>query len=141
MPSARILDDYKQIRSRTEISMWPLYEKFQLKISYLSWHHYKKFNWLRMAKPHLNFFWWSRILFQLRPLFFGYKNRQQITKFFIETLNHLFIAATAFYGFKVSPSGLWQKSDAIMADVTTNNLQKFICIITKLPIQVNTSTL
>ena len=76
-----------------------------------------------MAKPHLNFFWWLRILFQLRPLFFAYKDRQQITELFIETLDHLCIAATAFYGFKVSPSDLWQKIDSIMTGTAMKNFQ------------------
>ena len=104
------------------MSIYPLHKSFLLQINYSSWHHYKKLNWSRMAKPHLNFFWWLRVLFQLRPLSFAYKDHQQIIKLFIETLNHLYIVATASYGFKVSPTDLLQKIDAIMTDAATKNL-------------------
>ena len=57
--------------------------------------------------------------FRLKPLFFAYKNHQQIS----ELLNPLSIATTAFCGFKESPSDLRQKNDAIMTDAATKNLQ------------------
>ena len=56
--------------------------------------------------------------FRLKPLFFAYKDHQQIS----ELLNPLSIATTAFYGFKESPSDLRQKNDAIMTDAATKNL-------------------
>ena len=59
----------------------------------------------------------------MRPLFFACKDHQQITKIFIKTLNHLYIVATAIYGFEVSPSDLWQKVDAILADPATKKMQ------------------
>ena len=59
----------------------------------------------------------------MRPLFFAHKDCQQIRELFVETLNRLAIAATAFYGFKISHSDLWQNIDAIMTDAATKNLQ------------------
>ena len=75
--------------------------------------------------------------FRLRPLFLAYEDRQQITELFIEILNRFSIAATVFYGFKVSPSDLWQKMDPNGRDRCRDKKlsnRKFNCIRTTLHI-------
>ena len=61
--------------------------------------------------------------YRLRPLFFAYKDRQQITDLFVETFSHLSMALNVSAGENIEPVRLWEKVDAIMTDAVTKTLE------------------
>ena len=60
--------------------------------------------------------------FRLRPLFFAYEDRDQITELFVETFTRLSIAVNVAQDRKTTPLELWQKVDALMTDAVVKNL-------------------
>ena len=61
--------------------------------------------------------------YRLRPLFFAYEDRQQITDLFVETYNRLVAAVSFIVNSDAPASLLWEKTDAIMTDAVTKNLK------------------
>ena len=59
----------------------------------------------------------------LRPLFFAYEDRQQITNLFLETFFCLPMALNVSADENIEPVCLWEKMDAIITDVVTKNLE------------------
>ena len=53
--------------------------------------------------------------FRLRPIFFAYEDRVQITKLFSETFQRLPAAISIVKNTEILPSVLWEKIDALMA--------------------------
>ena len=60
--------------------------------------------------------------FRLRPLFFAYEDRDQITELFVETFTRLSIAVNVAQNRKTTPLELWKKVDALMTDAAVKNL-------------------
>jgi hypothetical protein len=60
--------------------------------------------------------------FRLRPLFFAYEDREQITLLFAETFRRLAAAASIRRGVACKPKQLWEKIYALMTDAVTKNL-------------------
>ena len=60
--------------------------------------------------------------FRLRPFFFAYEDREQITLLFTETLGRLAAAASIRKGVACKPIDLWEKVIALMTDSLTKNL-------------------
>ena len=58
--------------------------------------------------------------YRLRPLFFAYEDRDQITKLFVETFEQLAASASIRQGEDVSPKVLWGNVDALMRDSGQN---------------------
>ena len=67
---------------------------------------------------------WSSIIlklssgqvYQLRPLFFAYEDREQITNLFIETYKRLSLILNAInnnLSSSITPAALWHKTDAL----------------------------
>lgn len=65
----------------------------------------------------------TNIEFRLRPLFFAYEDREQITALFIETFHRLSAAANIKEQKTITPAMLWEKIDALMTDSVTKNLK------------------
>lgn len=59
--------------------------------------------------------------YRLRPIFFAYEDRDQITKLFCETFERL-AAAISMRGVTIEPATLWERVDALMTDAVTKNL-------------------
>ena len=59
-------------------------------------------------------------MISLRPLFFAYKDREQIISLIVEPLKRLSVAANKL---NVIASNLWEKIDALMTDVMNKNLK------------------
>ena len=59
---------------------------------------------------------------RLRPFFFAYEDRQQITDLFVETFSHLSMVLNDSAHENIEPVHLWEKEDAIMMDAVTKNL-------------------
>ena len=60
--------------------------------------------------------------FSLRPIFFAYEDRDQITQLLIETYSRLALAAS-HDGKSVNPVLLWENTDTIMTDAVSKNLK------------------
>jgi hypothetical protein len=60
--------------------------------------------------------------FRLRPLFFAYEDKKQITLLFTETFKRLAAAASIRKGTACQPAELWEKVFALMTDAVTKNL-------------------
>ena len=60
--------------------------------------------------------------YRLRPLFFAFEDRQQITDLFVETFFRLAMALSVYSDVNIEPLFLWEKVDAIMTDSVTKNL-------------------
>ena len=58
----------------------------------------------------------------MRPLFFEYKDRQQVYDLFVETFSPLPMALKISADENIEPVCLWEKVDAIMTDAATKNL-------------------
>ena len=74
-----------------------------------------------MAKFTTNFS--DQQKFRLRPLFFAYEDRKQITNLIVETYERLAAAATVFKKFEIKVTDLWERTDAFMSDVVAKNLE------------------
>ena len=61
--------------------------------------------------------------FRLRPLFFAFEDREQITSLFVETLTRLAEAASIFNQSICQASTLWENICALMTDAVTKNLE------------------
>lgn len=62
--------------------------------------------------------------YRLRPLFFAYEDRQQITDLFVESLTRMASTLHVFYDNpNIQASTLWAKIDALMTDAVTKNLE------------------
>ena len=61
--------------------------------------------------------------FRLRPLFFAYEDRDQITELFVETFKRLSISANVFENRNTTPAIMWEKVDSLMTDTVTKNLR------------------
>ena len=60
--------------------------------------------------------------FRLRPIFFAYEDREQITELFCETFRRLAAAVSVLKNVAIVASELWEKIDALMMDTVTKNL-------------------
>ena len=60
--------------------------------------------------------------FSLRPIFFAYEDRNQITQLLIETYSRLALAASHDRK-TVNPVLLWENTDTIMTDAVSKNLK------------------
>ena len=58
----------------------------------------------------------------LRPIFFAYEDREQITELLVETYNRLAVATSVVANIVMSSAALWEKADAIMTDSVSKNL-------------------
>ena len=61
--------------------------------------------------------------FRLRPLFFAYEDRDQITELFVETFKRLSISANVFENRNTTPAIMWEKVDSLMTDTVTKSLR------------------
>ena len=61
--------------------------------------------------------------FVLRPLFFAYEDREQITELLIESLRRLATAASLETANEVSVNDLWIQIDSFMTDAVAKNLK------------------
>ena len=60
---------------------------------------------------------------RLRPLFFAYEDRDQITSLFVESFNRLAAAGSLRQGTRCEPDQLWKQVDCLMTDAVTKNLE------------------
>ena len=60
--------------------------------------------------------------FRLRPIFFAYEDREQITELFCETFRRLAAAVSVLKNVVIVASELWEKIDALMTDAVAKNL-------------------
>ena len=62
--------------------------------------------------------------YRLRPIFFAYEDRQQITNLFVETLTRMVSTLhISLENDSIQASVLWEKIDALMTDAVTKNLE------------------
>lgn len=59
----------------------------------------------------------------MRPLFFAYEDREQITLLFCETFKRLASVCSIRAKETIHPKQLWEKVDALMTDAVTKNLK------------------
>ena len=61
--------------------------------------------------------------YRLRPIFFAYEDRQQITNLFVETLTRMVSTLhITLENDSIQALVLWEKTDALMTDAVTKNL-------------------
>ena len=63
------------------------------------------------------------IEYRLRPMFFAFEDRVQITNLFAETFSRLTATLKVSHDQTLQPKTLWEKVDAIMTDAVTKNLE------------------
>ena len=61
--------------------------------------------------------------YRLRPLYFAYEDREQMTLLFCETFKRLAAVCSIKVKEAIEPKILWEKIDAIMTDAVTKNLK------------------
>ena len=123
VPSSRTINEYKQIQAsemEKDAAVALLKKNNQVKATL----HFDS-----TGRSSIDGEWPSIILtfsnkeeYRLRPLFFAYEDREQITTLFVETLTRLACAASTYYNEYVTPATLWEKVDALMTDAVTKNL-------------------
>ena len=123
LPSARTISDHKQFLA-TETETDAGLALLDKDISVKAFIHFDT-----TSRSNIDGDWPSIILrftngeeFRLRPLFFAYEDREQITLLFTETLGRLAAAASIRKGIACKPSDLWEKIFALMTDSPTKNL-------------------
>ena len=123
LPSARVISNTKQIQASEMESM-------------AATTLYNKGNGIKAivhfdttSRSSIDGEWPSIILrfsdgeeFRLRPLFFAYEDRDQITELFVETFKRLSAALSILENEQIEPSDLWEKIDALMTDSVSKNL-------------------
>jgi hypothetical protein len=122
LPSSRVQVDYKQskaIHQEKEAAM-ALYSKPNNVKSTL---HYDT-----TSRSQIDGDWPALILifsdkrrFSLRPLFFAFEDRKNIIRLFVETYTRL-ASAVSTEAEDIHPRDLWQKTDSIMTDSVSKNL-------------------
>eukprot|EP00111_Clytia_hemisphaerica_P017245 TCONS_00051047-protein len=60
--------------------------------------------------------------YRLRPLFFAFEDREQITELFLETFRRLAAAISVYKQKEIQAKELWEKVDALMTDSVSKNL-------------------
>ena len=60
--------------------------------------------------------------YRLRPIFFAYEDRDQITRLFVETFERLALSVSVREEKEISAATLWSNVDALMTDAATKNL-------------------
>ena len=65
----------------------------------------------------------DEIKYRLRPIFFAFGDREQITNLFVETFGGLTATLKVSHHQTLQPKTLWEKVDAIMTDAVTKNLE------------------
>ena len=123
IPSARTITEHKQLlasETETEAAIALLEKSSDVKAIV----HFDK-----MSRNNIDGDWPTIILrfsngeeFRLRPLFFAYEDRAQITSLFSETFNRLAVAVSIRQAVTIEAKTLWEKIDALMTDSVTKNL-------------------
>lgn len=123
LPSARTISDHKQFLA-TETETDAALALLDKDLSVKAFIHFDT-----TSRSNIDGDWPSIILrltngeeFRLRPLFFAYEDREQITLLFTETLERLAAAASIRKGTACKASDLWEKIFALMTDSPTKNL-------------------
>ena len=70
--------------------------------------------------------------YNLRPVFFAFEDRENISNLIAETYKRLAVAAAAKLGVDIEPKDLWENTDNIMTDSVTKNLDIEVLIAEKL---------
>ena len=65
----------------------------------------------------------DRIEYRLRPIYFAFEDREQITNLFVETFGKLTATLKVYHDQTLQPKTIWEKSDAIVTDAVAKNLQ------------------
>ena len=123
LPSAKAITDYKQLQaSEIEIEAAnALFNKNENSKAIIYFdttgHSLMDGEW-----PSLIFSLTDGLEYQLRPLFFAYRDRQQVYDLFVETFSPLPMALKISADENIEPVRLWEKVDAIMTDAATKNL-------------------
>lgn len=123
IPSARTITDHKQLmasETETEAAI-ALLEKDSCVKAII---HYDT-----TSRNNIDGDWPTIILrlsngeeFRLRPIFFAFEDREQIT-LFTETFKRLAVAVSIRQGVTIEAKVLWEKIDALMTDAVTKNLK------------------
>ena len=125
IPSARTISDHKQMlasESETEAALILIKKDSKTKATV----HFDT-----TSRNNIDGDWPTIILrfsndknmeYRLRPLFFAYEDREQITNLFCETFERLAIAVSIREVDTITPAMLWEKIDALMTDAVTKNL-------------------
>ena len=61
--------------------------------------------------------------FSLRPIFFSYEDRENITSLIVETYERLALAASVSLTSTVTVGNLWHKTTCLMTDALSKNLK------------------
>ena len=123
LPSSRTINDHKQILSsetEREAAIALNAKKPNIKATV----HFDT-----TSRSSIDGDWPSIILslssgfeYRLRPLFFAFEDREQITDLFVETFHRLALTLNSTAEKEVLPSTLWENVDALMTDAVTKNL-------------------
>ena len=123
LPSAKAITDYKQLQAsemerEAANALFNKNENSKAIIYFdTTGHSLMDGEW-----PSLIFSLTDGLEYQLRPLFFAYKDRQQVYDLFVETFSPLPMALKISADENIEPVRLWEKVDAIMTDAATKNL-------------------
>ena len=127
LPSAQTVSDYKHMQA-SEAEGNAAIARYQKPDNVKRIMHYDT-----TSRSSVDGEWPSRILklssgqeYRLRPLFFAYEDREQITNLFIETYKHLSLILYAInnkLSSPITPAALWHKTDTLMTDAVTKNLK------------------
>ena len=123
LPSACTIADYKHLQaSEIECDAGVALVKKESSIKVTSHYDTTSRNSIDGEWPSLILNFSDKQKFDLRPLFFAYKDREQITKLIVETYECLAAAASAFTGMDLTAKVLWEQTDAFKADSVAKNL-------------------
>ena len=127
LPSAQIIGDYKHMQA-SEAERNAAIALYREPDAIKKIMHYDN-----TTRSSIDEEWPSVILklssgqeYQLHPLFFAYKDREQITNLFIETYKQLALILNLIdnnFSPPITPAMLWHKTDALMTYAVTKNLK------------------
>ena len=123
LPSARTIADYKHLQaSETEYDDGDALLKKESSIKVTLYYDTTSRNSTDGEWPSLISNFLDKQKFRLRPLFFAYKDKEQITKLIAETYKRLTAAASAFIGMDLTAKVLWEQAGAFISDSVAKKL-------------------
>ena len=132
-PSAKIIWNYKNLQPTQEeanASIKLLKKSSDEKVTL----HFDTTSWCNIDGewPAIILIFSSNIRFDLRPLFFTYGDRANITDLIIETLKQLGVAGREVLSQDLTVKALWENIDNFTNDSITKNLEVENCVAEKL---------
>ena len=123
LPSPRVIRQYKHVQATQEEmeAGMKLYNSLDVCVTF----HYDT-----TSRCNIDGEWPARILnfadgprFNLRPLFFAYEDRENISELIFETYSRLAAATSIALKQDINAKSLWEKTNNLMTDSVTKNLQ------------------